>query len=47
MKCQILCSGKNKKNIINMLSAEVARRMIKANMVLVDKLNLVMENPPF
>ena len=29
MKCQILFSGKNKKNIINLSSAEFAQRMVK------------------
>ena len=29
MKCQILISGKNKKNIISLLSAEVAHRVVK------------------
>ena len=29
MKCQILFSGKNKKNIINLSSAENAQRVIK------------------
>ena len=29
MKCQILFSGKNKKNIINLLSAENAQRVVK------------------
>ena len=29
MKCHILFSWKNKKNIINLLSAELAQRMIK------------------
>ena len=36
MKCQILFSGKNKKNIINLSSAENAQRVVKVkvNMVL-------------
>ena len=29
MKCQILFSGKNKKNIINISSAENAQRVVK------------------
>ena len=29
MKCQILFSGKNKKNIINLSSAELAKRVVK------------------
>ena len=31
MKCQILFSGKNKKNIINLSSAELAKRVVKVN----------------
>ena len=30
MKCQFLFSGKNKKNIINLSSAEVAQIVVKA-----------------
>ena len=33
MKCQILFSGKNKKNIINLLSAENAQRVVKVDMI--------------
>ena len=33
MKCQILFSGKNKKNIINLSSAENAQRVVKVNIV--------------
>ena len=29
MKCQILFSGKNKKNITNLSSAELAQRVLK------------------
>ena len=29
MKCQILFSGKNKKNIVNLSSAEIAQRAVK------------------
>ena len=29
MKCQILFSGKNKKNIINLLSVELTERVVK------------------
>ena len=29
MKCQILFSGKNKQNIINVSSAELAQRVVK------------------
>ena len=32
MKCQILFSGKNKKNIINLSSAENAQRVVKVKM---------------
>ena len=32
MKCQILFSGKNKKNIINLPSAENAQRVVKVNL---------------
>ena len=35
MKCQSLFSGKHKRNIINLLSAEFAQRMIKVNVLLV------------
>ena len=31
MKYQFLLSGKNKKNITNLLSAEIARRVVKVN----------------
>ena len=31
MKCQSLFSGKNEKNIINLSSAESARRVVKDN----------------
>ena len=33
MKCQILFSGKNKKNIINLSSAENAQRVVKVNIM--------------
>ena len=33
MKCHILFSGKNKKNIISLSSAENAQRVVKVNMV--------------
>ena len=33
MKCQILFFGKNKKNIINLLSSENAQRVVKVNNV--------------
>ena len=32
MKCQILLSGKNKKNSSNMSSAESAKRVVKVNL---------------
>ena len=32
MKCQILFSGKNKKNIINLSSAENAQRVVKVKL---------------
>ena len=32
MKCQILFSGKNKKNIINLPSAENAQRVVKVKL---------------
>ena len=31
MKCQFLFSGKNKKNITNLSSAELAQRVVKVN----------------
>ena len=34
MKCQNLFSGKNKKNIINLSSAELAQRVVKVKMIL-------------
>ena len=37
MKCQILFSGKNKKNIINLPSAENAQRVVKVNTMYVSK----------
>ena len=37
MKCQILISGKYKKNIINLLSAELAQRKVKVNSIGPDK----------
>ena len=33
MKCQILFSGKNKKNIINLSSAENAQRVVKVKRI--------------
>ena len=37
MKCKILFSGKNKKNIINLLSAENAQRVVKVNTYFIGK----------
>ena len=34
MKCQILFTGKNKKNIINLSSAENAQRVVKVNLMI-------------
>ena len=31
MKCQSVFTGKNKKNIINLLSSEFAQRMVKVD----------------
>ena len=36
MKCQILFSGKNKKNIINLWSAENAQRAVKVKEIVAD-----------
>ena len=33
MNCQILFSGKDKKNIINVLSAELAQRVVKVTVL--------------
>ena len=32
MKCQVLFSRKNKKNVLNLSSAELAKRVVKAYM---------------
>ena len=37
MKCQILFSRKNKKNIINLSSAELAQRVVKGNIQATNK----------
>ena len=37
MKCQILFSGKNKKNIISLPSAENAQRVVKVNVITVSR----------
>ena len=34
MKCQNLFSGKNKKHIISLLSAEFAKRIVKVKIIL-------------
>ena len=39
MKCQILFSGKNKKNIINLSSAENAQRVVKVKGYMDSKLS--------
>ena len=45
-KCQILFSGKNKKNVTNMLSAELAKRVVKLKKSLLGRLvvNVFKEN---
>ena len=43
MKCQILFSGKNKKNISNLLSAELAKRVVLFNVNLVNTHNSVVD----
>ena len=35
MKCQILFSGKNKKNVTNLPSAEKAKRVVKVNLIVI------------
>ena len=35
MKYQILLSGKNKKNITNLLSAELAQRLVKVRLLVI------------
>ena len=40
MKCQILFSGKNKKNIINLSSAENAQRVVKVNESILSKTSI-------
>ena len=42
MICQILFSGKNKKNITNLLSDELAKRVVKVNMWLLQYLRHIM-----
>ena len=39
MECQILFSGKNKKNIINVSFAELAQKVVKVNPYPADKFN--------
>ena len=36
MKCQILFSGKNKKNIINLSSAELAQSVVKITLIFIE-----------
>ena len=43
MKCQILFSGKNKKNIINLSSAENAQRVVKVKHIVLHAGVLVLE----
>ena len=38
MKCQILFSGENKKNITSLSSAELAKRVVKVNIFLFEKI---------
>ena len=45
MKCHILFSGKNKKNIINLSSAENAQRVVKVNIPHVDNLFSYYDQP--
>ena len=46
MRCQILFPGKNKKNIINFSSAEVAERVVKVNFldIVVPQNKLIINN---
>ena len=44
MKCQILFSGKNKKNIINVSSAENAQRVVKIKIRLFTKVICVVSD---
>ena len=37
MKCQILFAGENKKNTINLSSAELAQRVVKVNLIILGK----------
>ena len=37
MKCEILFFGKNKKNSINLLSAELAQMVVKVNTVMYNR----------
>ena len=43
MKCQILFSGKNKENIINLLSAENAQRVVKVKITALELFSLLGE----
>ena len=40
MKCQIMFSGKNTKNIINLSSDELDQRVVSLNYILVDPINV-------
>ena len=44
MKCQILFAGKNMKNIINLLLAEISQRMIKVKNHILEALCFVASN---
>ena len=41
MKCQSLFSGKNKKNIINLSSAEFAQRVVKVKLIAISPMFLL------
>ena len=41
MKCHILFSGKNKKNIISLSSAENAQRVVKVNLFSMTRVNIL------
>ena len=39
MKCQILCSGKNKRNVTNLSSAELAQRLVKLGRIVSEEIS--------
>ena len=41
MKCQILFSRKNKKNVTNLSSAELAQRVVKVKVLVFEKINII------